>query len=111
LHDRNPLTVRLKDGGVRNGYTVRLANMRPQLRRFAVSISGVEGVATDVVGVMPNVQDQIVIDVGPDQTRETRLLLAAPEASGKTGQTPIAITMTDVESGASIEAKDVFVWP
>ena len=26
LHDRNPLYVRLSDGGARNGYTIKLLN-------------------------------------------------------------------------------------
>lgn len=111
LHDRNPLTVRLKDGGVRNGYTVRLANMQSKTRRFTVAVAGVESAIPEVVGVAPDEQGRIVIDVGPDQTRETRLLLAAPDAAGKSGQTPIAVTMTDAESGATVEARDVFVWP
>jgi cytochrome c oxidase accessory protein FixG len=111
LHDRNPLIVRLKDGGVRNGYTMRLANMRPQARQFAVSITGVDGAMSEVVGVEPDAQGQIVIEVGPDQTRETRLLLAAPESAGKSGQTPINVIMTDIQNGGSVEARDVFVWP
>jgi hypothetical protein len=101
----------LKDGGVRNGYTMRLANMRPQARQFAVSITGVDGAMSEVVGVEPDAQGQIVIEVGPDQTRETRLLLAAPESAGKSGQTPINVIMTDIQNGGSVEARDVFVWP
>ncbi len=111
LHDRNPLTVRLKDGGARNGYTMRLANMQSQTRRFALSIAGVEGVTPEVVGVEPDAQGHIVIEVGPDQTRETRLLLVAPEAVVKNGQAPLTITITDAESGTAVQARDVFVWP
>ena len=111
LHDRNPLTVRLKDGGVRNGYTMRLSNMQSKMRRFTVAIAGVEGATPEIVGVTPDAQGHIVIEVGPDQTRETRLLLAAPDAAGKSGQTPITVTMTDAQSGVAVEARDVFVWP
>ena len=40
LHDRNPLYVRLSDGGLRNGYTVKILNKalpaaRVQTRRRA----------------------------------------------------------------------------
>ena len=50
LHDRNPLTVRLSDGGVRNAYTIRISNMKPETRRFALDIVGVQGAQVEVVG-------------------------------------------------------------
>ena len=33
------------------------------------------------------------------------------DAAGKSGQTPINVTMTDAQSGVAVEARDVFVWP
>ena len=111
LHDRNPLTVRLKDGGARNGYTLRFANMKSETRRFTLSVSGLAGARTEVVGVAPDAGGRVIVEVGPDQTRETRVLLATRGAEGKKGQTPVVFTATDADSGASVDVKDVFVWP
>ena len=50
LHDRNPVLVRLSDGSIRNGYTVRLLNKRGLARVVAVDISGLKGATLHVVG-------------------------------------------------------------
>ena len=34
IHDRNPMFVRLSDGAVRNGYTIRIVNKQLQKREF-----------------------------------------------------------------------------
>jgi cytochrome c oxidase accessory protein FixG len=111
LHDRNPLTVRLKDGGARNGYTIRFANKKPETRRFLVAVAGLAGAQTEVVGVAPDDRGQVVIEVGPDQTRETRVLLSTHGVTSGREQTPIVFTATDAETGASTAVKDVFIWP
>jgi cytochrome c oxidase accessory protein FixG len=111
LHDRNPLTVRLKDGGARNGYTIRFSNKKPETRRFVVAVAGLSGAQTEIVGVSPDDKGQEVIEVGPDQTRETRVLLSAHGAAASKGQTPVVFTATDAETGASTAVKDVFIWP
>ena len=50
LHDRNPLTVTLKDGSVRNAYTIRISNMKAATRRFTLEIAGAAGAQIDLVG-------------------------------------------------------------
>lgn len=111
LHDRNPLSVRLKDGGVRNAYTVRFANKKPETRRFVISIAGVAGAQTEVVGVPVDARGKAVIEVGPDQTREARVLLSTHGAASAKGQTPVVFTATDAETGEAVDVKDVFITP
>ena len=73
LHDRNPIFVRLSDGAIRNAYTVRIANKRAERREFTLSISGLAGSLLDVVQTRED--GRFVVDVGPDQTREVRVLV------------------------------------
>lgn len=40
IRDRNPNFVRLSDGSVRNGYTVKLMNHAPVARTFQLEVSG-----------------------------------------------------------------------
>ena len=40
MHDRNPLFVRLSDGSIRNGYTIRVANKNLDARRYALAVEG-----------------------------------------------------------------------
>ncbi len=111
LHDRNPLTVRLKDGGARNGYTIRFSNKKSETRRFAIGVSGVAGAQTEVVGVAPEVNGKFLVEVGPDQTRETRVLLSTHGTAASKGQTPVTFTATDAQTGSAVEVRDVFIWP
>ena len=40
LHDRNPPYVLLSDGGVRNGYTVKILNKLHEPREFSLEARG-----------------------------------------------------------------------
>ncbi len=111
LHDRNPLAVRLKDGGVRNGYTIRFSNKKPDVRRFSLSVAGVPGAQTEVVGVPADARGKVMIEVGADQTREARVLLSTHGPAAAKGQTPVVFTVTDASTGAALEVKDVFITP
>ncbi|MGZ5896805.1 MAG: cytochrome c oxidase accessory protein CcoG [Xanthobacteraceae bacterium] len=110
LHDRNPLFVRLADGGIRNGYTVRILNMRNETRYFTFDVLGLTDATVEVAGVPTPPEGDHAIEVGPDQTRELRLLIADPaHHTGST--TPISIVMTDRRTGETARASDYFRGP
>jgi len=108
IHDRNPVFVRLSDGALRNAYTVRISNKRSQRREFTLSISGLSGSLLDVVQTRED--GRFVVDVGPDQTREVRVLVTdyadLPPAS-----TPITFHLYDVLTGERASAGDYFRAP
>jgi len=111
LHDRNPLTVRMKDGGVRNGYTLRFVNMKTTPRKFALTLVGLDRPQVEVVGAAPAADGSFVIEVGADQTREARVLVTMHGDAGKGAQAPIGFLAKDAEAGVETGAKDVFIWP
>jgi cytochrome c oxidase accessory protein FixG len=110
IHDRNPMFVRLSDGSVRNGYTVRIVNKHLKKREFAIGFNGLPATLTDFVGLPPREDGELWIDVGPDQTRELRVVVTdyglPPPAS-----TRIVFRLTDVASGEQAEARDHFFGP
>ena len=80
LHDRNPLFVKLSDGGVRNGYTVKLLNKLYEPRTLSSSASRAcrarssasSGMSTrpiPVVTVPPDELESIRVYVDPRQGR------------------------------------------
>ena len=71
LHDRNPLYVKLSDGGVRNGYTVKLLNKLYEPRAFGLGVAGLPGAQLSVVG-LENETDPLVT-VPPDELKSVRL--------------------------------------
>ncbi|WP_244278480.1 cytochrome c oxidase accessory protein CcoG [Methylobacterium indicum] len=103
LHDRNPLFVVLSEGGVRNGYAVRVINKRPVERRFVLGLEGLPGARLEVVGAA----DDLVVPA--DTTREYRVLVFAPP--GRAGSAPLAFRVTDPASGETALAQDHFKAP
>jgi cytochrome c oxidase accessory protein FixG len=48
--DRAPLFVQLSNGGIQNGYTVKIINKTREERSFALSLDGLAGASLSVVG-------------------------------------------------------------
>jgi polyferredoxin len=110
IHDRNPMFVRLSDGSLRNAYNVRIVNKRLQPREFSIGIAGLPMARIDLVGVPARADEQPVIEVGPDQTREVRVLVT-DRGSAEQASRPIAFHLTDVATGEAAEARDHFFAP
>jgi len=110
IHDRNPLFVRLADGAVRNAYTVRIINKRRETREFTLSVAGLSGIFVEVVGASRDAANRPVIDIGPDQTREVRVLLTDYNDPVPTS-TPISFHIHDVVTGERASAADHFRGP
>ncbi|WP_075214965.1 cytochrome c oxidase accessory protein CcoG [Mongoliimonas terrestris] len=112
LHDRNPIAVRLSDGGVRNGYTVRLFNKRTEPRSFTLAVEGLpNGSVIDAVGVEERVNGAPLVSVPPDTTREVRVHLAVPSGSVTEDSTTVTFRIVDIASGATATARDFFKLP
>jgi len=112
LHDRNPIAVKLSDGGARNGYTIRLLNKRPIDRDFAITVDGLPaGARIEAVGVEPAADGRVVAEIGPDRTRELRVLVFVPAGAVPAGQEPVTFEVRDVASGETASAGDFFHAP
>jgi polyferredoxin len=107
IHDRNPLFVRLADGDIRNGYTVRLLNKLPVARHVTFEVAGLPGASIEIPGVPLPPDGDRAIEVGPDQTRELRLLITDhAHRAGATAE--IAIIVTDRATGETARSSDHF---
>jgi cytochrome c oxidase accessory protein FixG len=85
--DRSPPFVRLSDGGVRNGYTVKILNKLHEPRDFMLTARGLDGARLTIVGL----EDEAVptIRVATDALRELRILVALPPERVRALQQPI----------------------
>mgnify|MGYP001599961516 CR=1 FL=1 len=109
LHDRNPLYVTLKDGGIRNGYTVRFINKRVEPRTFALSVDGLPaGSIIEAQGVTDQADGKPLVAVSPDTTRELRVLLVVPAGARVEASTKIDFRAVDTESGEAAVTSDFF---
>ncbi|MGE3869182.1 MAG: cytochrome c oxidase accessory protein CcoG [Pseudorhodoplanes sp.] len=108
IHDRNPLFVQLSDGGIRNAYTMRVLNKDFESREFILSLDGLPGAVIEVVGQPLEARQSIA--VGPDQTREVRVLVT--EYSHQiANSTDITFYLYDAKSGERALASDRFRGP
>lgn len=105
IHDRNPIYVQLSNGAVRNAFTVRLINKEQEPRNFILTIDGIGQYDLDVIGE-PNRS----ITVGPDRTREVRVLVSTREKL-PASTIPLRFIIIDEKSGERTIASDHFVGP
>jgi cytochrome c oxidase accessory protein FixG len=99
IHDRNPVAVRLSDGRTRNGYAVRIYNKADVGRSFQLDVTGLREPMVDVVGGTG------LVDIAPDATCELRVLVTAADE----GRQIVTFTATDIGSGRTVTAQDVFI--
>jgi cytochrome c oxidase accessory protein FixG len=111
IHDRNPLFVRLSDGSIRNGFTIRILNKELDPRSFALSVEGLPGAHFEVIGAMPATSGHPVVEVGPDRTQEVRLLVTARGPLPPQALVPLTVRVTNIASGQTAEAHDHFRGP
>ena len=100
LPDRNPLFVRLSDGGIRNGYTIKISNKKEQVRRFQIAFSGLEDLKTSIVGLE---KEEFIFEVPPAEVRALKVFISLPfEAVKKlrSDSTPLHVTVQEVGGGA-----------
>ena len=111
IHDRTPLFVTLRDGSIRNTYTVRLINKRTESRQIALTIDGPTSVAMDVQGATPTSDWRPIVSVDPDTTREIRVLVTIPRSSLQSGTNMIRIKASDLFAGETVTVAENFFAP
>jgi polyferredoxin len=111
LHDRNPPFVQLSDGGIRNGYTVKVLNKLHTPRAFALTSRDLEGARLAVVGMD---DAGAPIHVPTDALRELRVLVTLPPAAIariEGGVTGFGLVVRDVASGQETVRATLFQKP
>ncbi len=112
LRDRNPVFVRLSDGGVRNGYTIKILNKRHNSRTFRLKTYGLPEATLRVVG-FENDADP-AINVVPDDLRPLRVYVTVPDAAASKlgrGVTDIGFVVTDIGDGSTVREDTTFRSP
>ncbi len=111
IHDRTPLFVTLRDGSIRNAYTIRVANKRPNNRLVSIGVTGLPGATLEVGAVAQTADWRPVVEVPPDTTQEFRVFVTVPRALATEKSRVIWIKAADLYGGESASAKDNFFAP
>ncbi|TAN52378.1 MAG: cytochrome c oxidase accessory protein CcoG, partial [Rhodospirillales bacterium] len=110
LHERAPLFSRLSDGGVRNGYTLKILNMVREQREVAFEVEGITVAKASIIGQAES-GDALVLPVKPDSVGDYRLFLTVGHGDVPKGSVPITIVVRDLKTGETARASDVFAGP
>lgn len=84
LRDRNPAMVRLSDGAVRNGYTLKIANRGFEPTTVEVRFTGITGARLRSPGQPAD--DLLKIEVEPNQVTPVRVFVTVPYEQIGAGQ-------------------------
>ncbi|MBX9591296.1 MAG: cytochrome c oxidase accessory protein CcoG [Hyphomonadaceae bacterium] len=110
LRDRNPPYVLLSDGGVRNGYTVKILNKLHEPREFSLDVRGLAQARLAIVGMDAGA----AIRVTTDDLRELRVLVTVPAAELaklESAGTSFALVVRDLASGQATTRTTQFQKP
>jgi cytochrome c oxidase accessory protein FixG len=107
IRDRNPAFVRLSDGSIRNGYTIRIANMRAA-RDIIVSLDypapiTLHAIGADISGV------QAKLHAVGDTVTSAHLFVAIPAASTSEASKTIRFTIRDARTGETVSKTSAFL--
>jgi cytochrome c oxidase accessory protein FixG len=111
LHDRNPIAVRLSDGTIRNGYTVKILNMKPEERRFLVSVEGLRGAAMTRAGSDDAPAADMELAVPSDDLRTVKIYVAASPEAIDGEEAPVRFVVRDLAGPESATYESVFARP
>ena len=80
VHDRNPLFVRLSDGSIRNGYTIKVLNMQTEPRKVTLTIEGLPGARLRLAGATGEPSPSLTFSAAPDALKTAKVYVHLPRA-------------------------------
>lgn len=110
LHERSPLFVTLTDGGIRNGYTFKILNKRPEHNTYVVSLKGIEGNILKVVGADAEAAE-LELAVEPNSMATFRVYATAPQKSLESKATNVTFVLRNTETGETATRRSLFAGP
>jgi hypothetical protein len=104
--------VQLKDGTLRNAYTIRIVNKQLKYRDFLINVDGLPSTLAEFVGLAPRADgSRQLVSVGPDQTKEVRVIVTDYATAPPAPSASILFRLTDINSGEVVEMRDHFFGP
>jgi cytochrome c oxidase accessory protein FixG len=111
IHERTPLYTTLRDGSIRNSYTLRIANKRSEERLVAITTDGPAGTEIEVQGATPSTDWRPIVRVPAGSTVEVKLLVTLPRAQTQSSSRLIQIKASDLFFGETQAVQENFFAP
>jgi cytochrome c oxidase accessory protein FixG len=111
LRDRAPIFVRLSDGGVRNAYTLKVANRLREAPSLALALDGPAGLALVVQDAPRDAEGRWQLATRPDGITQWRVLVTAPPGLRLPESVPVTFRLLDARGQAVVREASVFLGP
>ena len=111
LHDRNPLFVKLSDGSIRNGYTLKVLNKNREDRTLDLSIVGIDPAQIQVLGPDADTLEGLTLHAASDTVTTYQLYIALPDGSFDPSGTEFSIVVNDLAGNEQAGSQTVFRGP
>ena len=111
LHDRNPLAVRLADGTIRNGYTIKILNMKTIPRDFTLRTEGIDGALMTTAGSDAARASRLLVAVPRDDVRVLKVYVSASPQDLDAAETPLRFIVEERGGGESAIYDAMFARP
>ncbi len=108
IRDRNPNFVRLSDGAVRNGYTIKIMNHSAAARTFTMTVGGAPIRELNVIG-LPEKANPATIAVEQDRIRTIRALVTLDRSETDEERRELIFSLRDPATGETRQVKTTFV--
>ncbi len=99
IEDRNPLFVKLSDGGIRNGYTLKILNKTHHAQTFHLSVEGLPVTEFAILGQETHETGMVV---EASAVRAFKIYVTVParaKASLAESSMPLQLVVTDQKTG------------
>ncbi|MDR3508750.1 MAG: cytochrome c oxidase accessory protein CcoG [Caulobacteraceae bacterium] len=106
IRDRNPTFIRLSDGEIRNGYTLKLMNRSNSGTTYKIDFVGPAGARVKAVGAESGA-GALSVDLGPDGQRSLQVFVTAPIGDDQPHSVPAKFVIHS--PAGSAEKKTVFL--
>lgn len=106
--DRNPTYVRLSDGSIRNGYSIRIENRAPRAADFEVALESTQPLEVRVIGESSALAP-LNVNVLPGQDRTLRLYATLKAGAAHEPSLPVTVRITNLATHAERRAKTNFL--
>ena len=93
--DRSPNFVRLSNGDVRNGYTVKISNKRQEDRRVRLGVRGLPDPTVAIANAADDLAGPPHLTIHADAVGTYRVLVTIPAAKAPVGSMPISFFAVD----------------
>ena len=110
-HDRAPLFVMVKDGALRNGYTLSFVNKTQQERIWRVSVSGLQQASIAPVEDSADRAAAVTFTAAADHVTDMRVMVFGRPDKLVNGTQTVRFVLSDIKTGETMTQESMFMGP